>query len=75
MPKSPNCAQMVTVSGESKTSSSETKDLYLSGFKGAVKDELKELEQSYINNTLLSWAKRYRMVYYCHGSQIEHLLQ
>ena len=47
----------------------------LNGLKRALKDEWNKLEQSYINKTLASWPKLCRMVYYCHGSQIEHLLR
>ena len=76
MPKSPDCAPMdYGIWGILKRRLQKRKIYTLSGLKRAVKDEWKKLEQSYINKTLSSWAKRCRMVYYCHGSQIEHLLQ
>lgn len=38
------------------------------GLTKALKDKRNKLEQSCINWTLESWPRRYRMIYYCHGS-------
>ena len=43
--------------------------------KTAIKVEWENLEQDIIDNALKSWAKRCRLIYYAHGSHIEHLLQ
>ena len=47
----------------------------LKGPKNAIKVEWENLEQDVIDNALKSWAKRCRLIYYAHGSHIEHLLQ
>jgi hypothetical protein len=61
----------------------------LAGHKQALKNEWKQLEPTVIikydkqdqqgkaafNETLLSWPKRYRLIYNIYGSHIEHLLQ
>jgi len=47
----------------------------LNGLKNAVKQEWENLEQDVINHALKSWLKRCRLIYYAHGSHIEHLLQ
>ena len=76
MPKSPGCAQMdYGIWGIPKRRLQKRSINTLNGLKRALKDEWNKLEQSYINKTLASWPKCCRMVYYCHGSQIEHLLQ
>ena len=76
MPKSPDCARMdYGIWGILKHRLQKRFIYTLNGLKRAPKDEWNKLEQSCINKTLASWPKRCRMVYYCHGSQIEHLLQ
>ena len=76
MPKSPDCAPMdYGIWGILKRRLQKRSIYTLNGLKRALKNEWNKLEQSYINKTLASWPKRCRMVYYCHGSQIEHLLQ
>ena len=76
MPKSPDCAPMdYGIWGILKRRLQKCSIYTLNGLKRALNDEWNKLEQSYINKTLASWPKRCRMVYYCHGSQIEHLLQ
>ena len=73
---SPDCAPMdYGIWGILKRRLQKRSIYTLNGLKRALKDEWNKLEQSYINKTLASWPKRFRMVYYCHGSQIEHLLQ
>ncbi|CAF4900661.1 unnamed protein product, partial [Rotaria socialis] len=47
----------------------------LKGLKNAINVEWENLEQEIIDNALESWAKRCRLIYYAHGSDIEHLLQ
>ena len=76
MPKSPDCALMDYGIWCILKRRLQKRSIYtLNVLKRAFKDEWNKLEQSYINKTLASWSKRCRMVYDCHGSQIEHLLQ
>lgn len=76
MPKSPDAAPMdFGIWGILKRRLQKRKIYTMSGLKKALKDEWSKLEQSCINRTLESWPKRCRMIYFCHGSQIEHLLQ
>lgn len=76
MPKSPDAAPMdYGIWGILKRRLQKRKIYTMNGLKNALKDEWNKLEQKVINKTLASWSKRCRMIYYCHGSQIEHLLQ
>jgi hypothetical protein len=45
------------------------------GLKRALKNEWRKLDQEIINKTFKSWPKRCRIIYNCHRSHIEHLLQ
>ena len=46
----------------------------LKGLKDAIKVEWENLEQDLIDNALKCWAQHCRLIYYGHGSHIEHLL-
>ena len=47
----------------------------LKRLKNAIKVKWENVEQDIIDNALKSWAKRCRLIYYAHGSHIEHRLQ
>ena len=49
--------------------------LTLKGLNNAIKVEWENLEQNLIDNALKCWAKHFRLIYYAHGSHIEHRLQ
>ena len=76
MPKSPDAAPMdFGIWGILKRRLQKRTVNTITGLKRALMDEWRKLDQETINKTLASWPKRCRMIYYCHGSQIEHLLQ
>ena len=76
LPKSPDAAPMdYSIWGVMKERVRKHKVSTLKGLKNAIKVEWENLEQDIIDNALKSWAKRCRLIYYAHGSHIEHLLQ
>lgn len=76
MPKSPDAAPMdYGIWGVLKRKLQKRTINSLRGLKKALKQEWAKLDQNLIIKTLQSWPKRCRMIYYCHGSHIEHLLQ
>lgn len=76
MPKSPDAAPMdFGIWGILKRRLQKRTINTLRGLKRALRDEWWKLDQKTINKTLESWPKRCRLIYGCHGSQIEHLLQ
>ena len=76
MPKSPDAASMdFGIWGILKRLLQKRNVNSAIGLKKALKDEWIKLDQNIINKTLESWPKRCRLIYACHGSHIEHLLQ
>ena len=76
LPKSPDAAPMdYSIWGIMKERVQKHKVSTLNGLKNVLKQEWENLEQNVINNALANWAKRCRLIYYAHGSHIEHLLQ
>lgn len=76
MPKSPDAAPMdFSIWGILKRRLQKHKLRTLKGLKAALKKEWKDLSQSTINKALNTWPRRCRLIYYAHGSQIEHLMQ
>lgn len=76
MPKSPDAAPMdFCIWGILKRRLQKHIVRTLNGLKAALKREWKDLPQSVINKALSTWPRRCRLIYYAHGSHIEHLLQ
>lgn len=57
----------------SKRTASEEKRKILIGLRKALKQEWGNRDQNMINKSLNSRPKCCQMIYYCHGSQIDHL--
>ncbi|CAF3321268.1 unnamed protein product [Rotaria sp. Silwood2] len=76
LPKSPDAAPMdYSIWGILKERVRKHKVSTLNGLKNALKQEWANLEQDVIDHALENWPKRCRLIYYGHGSHIEHLLQ
>ena len=76
MPKSPDAAPMdFGIWGILKRHLQKRNVNTLLGLKRALKDEWNKLDQKTINKTLESWPNRCKLIYRCHGSHIEHLIQ
>ncbi|CAF4166284.1 unnamed protein product [Rotaria sordida] len=76
LPKSPDAAPMdYSIWGIMKERVRKHKVSTLNGLKNAIKQEWENLEQAVIDNVLENWSKCCRLIYYAHGSHIEHLLQ
>ena len=76
LPKSPDAAPMdYSIWSVMKERVRKYKVSTLKGLKNAIKVERENFEQDIIDNALKSWVKCCRLVYYSHGSHIEHLLQ
>jgi hypothetical protein len=76
LPKSPDAAPMdYSIWGILKDRVRKHKVSTLNGLKNAIKQEWENLEQNVIEQVLETWPKRCRLIYYAHGSHIEHLLQ
>ena len=76
LPKSFNAASMdYSIRGVINERVRKHKVSIMKALKNAIKVEWENLEQDLIDNTLKCWAKRCRLIYYAHGSHIEHLLQ
>jgi hypothetical protein len=76
MPKSSDAAPMdFGIWGVLKRRLQKRQINMLVGLKRALKDEWRKLDKETTNKALKSCPKRCRIIYNCHGSHIEHLLQ
>ena len=76
MPKSPDAAPMdYSIWGILKRNLQRKSIRTLAGLKRALKKAWNDLSQDVIDRALRSWPKRCRLIYYGHGSHIEHLLK
>lgn len=76
MQKSPDAASMdFGIRGILKRRLLKRKVNTLRDLQIAFKYEWQKLDQQIINKTVESWPKGCSLIYSCHGSHIEHLLQ